>query len=103
MIGVGRVDRGWRRRVRAQAGRDRGDLSSNHVNPRCLELAAASAIGWSCAGVGVVRRRAHTSRRFPREIRRCTLSTRLRPSCRVRGLGPSTRFLPGRSARIGSL
>ena len=31
-------------------------LPSNHVNPRGLGPAAAPAIGWSVAGVGVVRR-----------------------------------------------
>ena len=31
-------------------------LPSNHVSPRGLELAAAPAVGWSFAVVGVVRR-----------------------------------------------
>ena len=31
-------------------------VPSNHVRPRGLELAGTLAIGWSFAGVGVVRR-----------------------------------------------
>jgi hypothetical protein len=54
-------------------------LSSNHVNPRGLGPTVAPGIGWSVAGVGVVRRSARTSRSFPREIGRCSLSTPLRP------------------------